>query len=128
MTCGATAADAAGNVGETSVPLDVADRTDVDHPVVNITSPAYGEQITGPVDVTGTVTDDSLVFYSLSYTPLAGGEFVEVARGSSPVTDGVLGTFDPSVLANDTYICNCLPGMQAATRRPNRCLSKLPAS
>ncbi|NJL53560.1 MAG: hypothetical protein HC930_17845, partial [Hydrococcus sp. SU_1_0] len=31
------------------------------------------------------------------------GEFVELYRSSTPVTDGVIATFDPTVVANDAY-------------------------
>ena len=30
--------------------------------------------------------------------------FIEIARGTTPVTNGVLATFDPTLLANDQYI------------------------
>ena len=100
----ATATDAAGNVGETTTTLNVGDPSDIDAPVVAINSPAFGDQVTSVVDVIGTVTDDTLVSYTLSYAALGGGEFIEIASGTDPVTDGVLGRFDSTLLGNDTYI------------------------
>src|SRR5262249_50955406 len=60
--------------------------------------------ITAPTEVRGTVTDTDLLFYTLSVAPVSGGPFTEFARGTSNVTDGVLGTLDPTLLLNDTYI------------------------
>ncbi len=99
-----TATDAAGNVGQQMVAIHIRDPSDASGPVVAFTSPAHGDVIDGPVDVIGTVSDDTLLFYTLSVAPLAGGAFFEIARGTSSVTEGVLGKFDPSTLPNDSYI------------------------
>lgn len=103
LTLRGTATDRSGNVSEHVVDLTVIDPTDVDDPVVAINSPTFGDVIEGPIDVLGTVADDSLLFYTLSVAPFEGGEFVEIARGTTPVTDGALGRFDPSTLSNDSY-------------------------
>ena len=43
-------------------------------------------------------------YYVLEIGPADGeGEFRELFRSSTPVTDGVIATFDPSVVANDAY-------------------------
>lgn len=103
MTIEATAIDAAGNVGTTETQLFVSDPSDVQAPTVVIESPQNEALITGPTDVIGTVNDDNLAFYMLEVAPFVGGEFVEIARGTETLSSGVLGTFDPSVLANDVY-------------------------
>jgi hypothetical protein len=66
--------------------------------------------------VIGTVTDDNLVSYTLSIAQYPGGEFVEIANGSTPVTNGLLGQFDPTLLSNDTYILR-LEAVDAGGRR-----------
>ena len=99
----ATAADAGGNSALTTVQLLVLDPNDTSGPQVSFTTPTYGQVIEGPVDVIGTVSDDNLISYTLSYAPFEGGQFIEIASGTSSVTEGVLGRFDPSTLPNDSY-------------------------
>jgi RHS repeat-associated protein len=99
----ATARDSAGNTGTATATLTVIDRTDVTAPFVELISPADEAIITAPTDVRGTVTDTNLLFYTLSIKPFGRGQFVEFARGTAPVIDGVLGKLDPSQLENDTY-------------------------
>ncbi|MBX9627946.1 MAG: putative Ig domain-containing protein, partial [Gemmataceae bacterium] len=100
----ATARDAAGNVSVASGGLSVVDRSDATPPEVNITAPAAGSRITGPVDVVGTASDANLVNYVLEAAPVGTGVFTELFRGNTSVTAGVLGKFDPSGLPNDTYV------------------------
>jgi RHS repeat-associated protein len=100
----ATASDTAGNIGRAMESLTVIDRRDAEAPVVNITAPEVDAVITAPVDVIGTVTDASLLVYTLEVGSASGGSFTEFARGTTEVTNGVLGRFDPSGLANDSYI------------------------
>jgi RHS repeat-associated protein len=100
----ATARDAAGNVSVASGGLSVIDRGDMSPPEVDITAPAAGSRVTGPVDVVGTASDTNLLFYVLEAAPVGTGVFTELFRGDTSVTAGVLGTFDPSGLPNDTYV------------------------
>ena len=53
-----SATDASGNTGQASETLTVADPSDVDAPVVALTTPAPGDVVTAPTDVIGTVDDD----------------------------------------------------------------------
>ncbi|NEP56504.1 MAG: tandem-95 repeat protein, partial [Symploca sp. SIO2G7] len=99
----ATATDAAGNVGSTETQVFAIDPNDTEAPVIDLSSLSDGEVFTAPTDIIGTVTDDNLLSYSLSVAPVRSGEFVEIARGTDSVTGGILGTFDPSVLQNDSY-------------------------
>jgi RHS repeat-associated protein len=100
----ARAADAAGNTQTVQDSFTVFDPANDDPPVVALTSPDDDEIITAPRDVRGTVTDTDLLFYTLSVAPVSGGQFAEIARGTSNVTDGVLGTLDPTLLLSDSYI------------------------
>ncbi|MDZ4384162.1 MAG: RHS repeat-associated core domain-containing protein, partial [Nitrospirota bacterium] len=71
-------------------------------PVVSITSPANNVEINGPTNIVGSVTDLSLIGYRLEMAP-AGGSFTVFATGTSPVTNGVLGLLDTTLLANGMY-------------------------
>ncbi|MEM1411250.1 MAG: RHS repeat-associated core domain-containing protein [Pseudomonadota bacterium] len=72
-------------------------------PVAAITAPLTDAVITGPVDVLGTATDDHFYRYDLEAAIAGTDDFVLIASGTSPVTDGVLGVFDPTTLINDLY-------------------------
>src|SRR5204863_5768835 len=97
----ATVVDAAGNVGKAPITVTVIDRSDTDAPIATITAPADDAVITAPVPVIGTASDTNLFDYSLELEPVAGGAAVEIAHGTSNVTNGVLGTLDPSRFSND---------------------------
>ncbi len=100
----ARATDAAGNTGQASTTLTVIDTSDQQPPTVAITAPADDTVITAPTNVVGTASDATLLFYTLEVCAAAGDACREFARATTPVTNGVLGRFDPSGLANDTYL------------------------
>ena len=100
----ATAADPSGNVGEASEQLLIRDPSDVNAPTVRIDVPADGETITSPTDVIGTVTDDNLLSYTLSYAAYGSGDFTEIVTGTEAIVDGVIGRFDPTLLVNGSYV------------------------
>ncbi len=100
----AVARDAFGNVGNGAATFDTVEPdTDTEHPVVDILSPANGSELTAPVDIIGTVQDQTLVRYTLSYAPHGETNFTSFAEGHVNVTAGVLGTLDTSLLLNDIY-------------------------
>jgi YD repeat-containing protein len=99
----ARAADAAGNTQTVHDTLTVFDPADDNPPVLELTSPSDDAVITKPTEVRGTVTDTDLLFYTLSVAPVGSEQFTEFARGTSSVTDGVLGTLDPTMLLSDSY-------------------------
>lgn len=99
----ATAVDAAGNSVDLTRNLTVIDRSDVNAPVVSISSPAQETELTAPAPVIGTVTDDNLLFYTIEVAAVPNGDFTEIFRGTEQVVDDVLGDIDPSLLRNDSY-------------------------
>jgi len=103
----ATATDAAGNVGTVTREILVNDPTDIDYPVVDLISleggKGFSTLITNLTDIIGTVSDTNLVEYTLSIAPVAGGSFTTIYTGTNSVTGGYVGTFDPSILQNDSY-------------------------
>jgi RHS repeat-associated protein len=99
----ATATDPAGNVGTASSTLTVIDPTVNSPPTISFDSPASDGVITAPTPVVGSVVDSHLLYYTLSIAPLGSDNFTEIATGTSPVSHGTLGTFDPSLLSNDAY-------------------------
>jgi YD repeat-containing protein len=96
----ALATDYGGNQGTATATFTAV----LNPPLVSITSPADGDTITSIADIIGTVSDNNLDYYTLSYAPVNGGVFTEIARGTSTVTNGVLGKFDPTLLQNDSYV------------------------
>ena len=116
----AIAVDAAGNVGTFAQNIGVIDQSDQNAPTIEISSPARSKEqsevpdISTAVDVIGSVDDENLNFWKLEYSraKLAdlnnlaseGSNWVEIGRGTSNVENGNLGTFDATVIANDSYI------------------------
>jgi large repetitive protein len=98
----ATAIDAAGNQSTATTTFDVIDFSDITAPVVKLPS-LSGTTITSPTEIVGTVTDDNLLYYTLSVAQSGTNDFQEIFRGTNTVSDGVLGSFDPSLLQNDAY-------------------------
>ena len=103
FTLVASASDAAGNVGTASQSLVVIDPHVTNAPVVTLTTPADGDMVTAPTDVIGTVQDPNLVSYTLSVAPIGSDSFTTFATGTNQVINGVLGTFDPTMLQDDSY-------------------------
>ena len=73
-----SATDTFGNVGSQEIDLVVRDPNDHTPPVVAITVPADGAQITAPVSVIGTADDPDLVNYEVDVAPVAGGAWQTV--------------------------------------------------
>jgi RHS repeat-associated protein len=113
-TVEATATDAAGNIGNFSTLLRVVDPRDTNAPVIQITSPSTNSTITTLTNILGSVNDTDLDFYRVEYAPLslvdfnnlrqADPDFITLAQGNNVVNNGVLTQFDPTLLANDSYV------------------------
>ena len=99
----ATATDAAGNLGTGTATLRVIDATDTEPPWVEVTSPAFVHTITYLTDIVGTVSDPNLEFYRLEYALAGTDQWTTFHESTVAVTDGLLGVFDPTMLANDIY-------------------------
>jgi len=102
VTAVATALDAAGNAGTATPAVAAIDTSDVNAPTINICLEDDTE-ISAPVNITGTINDSNLAYYTLEVAPVGGGEFKEVYRGTTAVNNGTVATFDPTVLANGAY-------------------------
>jgi RHS repeat-associated protein len=75
------------------------------HPVVEITSPTDGSEISAQTAVIGTVQSAALVSWRLEIRPADESAFRSVANGTTNVTNGALGTLDPTLLLNGiTYV------------------------
>jgi RHS repeat-associated protein len=103
-TAVATASDGTGNDSSVTKTFRAVDPdADNDPPTVSITTPATDSELTAPVEIVGTASDDTLVSYKLEYSPREENTFTIFAEGSSDVVNGALGTFDTTVLLNDLY-------------------------
>ena len=98
----ATATDAAGNSSTAISNFEVLDFTDVEAPIISLSSFAE-DTITAPIEIIGTVNDDNLQYYTLEVAKLDSDNFQEIFRGTEVVDDDVLGIFDPTLLENDAY-------------------------
>jgi RHS repeat-associated protein len=102
----AIATDLAGNQTETTTTIQVRNPADTDAPQIDLDLSGITDgTITGLVAIKGSVSDTNLDYYVLEVAPLDGSApFKEVFRGTGNVSNGTLGTFDPSLLQNDSYI------------------------
>lgn len=88
-----------------SAEIHVTARDDSDDapPQLEIENPTAGDVLAGPIDVVGTVSDPGLVRYELAISPTGKDTFATFAEGTSSITSGVLGRFDPTLLQNGLY-------------------------
>jgi RHS repeat-associated protein len=73
-------------------------------PSVSLSAPLDGAQITAPTPVTGSVSSGTWTLdYALQddFNPM---NFTTLATGTSTVSNGALGTFNPTILLNGTYL------------------------
>ena len=114
----AIASDAADNSNEASTSVRVFDPTDQEAPTVEILSPSVNSEVTYLTDVVATINDANLDFYRVEFARASDVDLVNLAAanenyqlissGTGNVEDAVVGTFDPTVLANDTYVIRVL--------------------
>ncbi len=100
----AVASDAAGNTGRQTTDVLVVDTSITEAPTVDVTVPTENATITAPTDVIGTIQDPNLVSWKLEVAPFDGGDFKQIATGTTEVSNGKLGTFDPTRFPNDSYV------------------------
>jgi len=88
-------------------------------PTVALLTPSDGSEITKPTFVTGSISDGNWTLeYALQdeYQPMT---FTTLASGTGPVTAATLGTLDPTLLLNGTYVLRLRAinsgGLSAAT-------------
>ena len=96
-------ASCAGVMGSASIDVVARVAGDTVAPVAEITAPVNGSTVTEPVDIIGTATDANFLKYTLGIALAGETGFTEIASSTTPVSDDVLGQFDPSMLINDIY-------------------------
>ena len=88
-------------------------RTAATAATADITAPADMGVVTAPTKIVGTAAADGMTKYTLAYAPVQKRnegdpeykpvEYVAFATGTQPVSGGVLGVFDPTLLPNGYY-------------------------
>ncbi|MEL7263262.1 MAG: putative Ig domain-containing protein [Planctomycetota bacterium] len=73
-------------------------------PTTIITSPADTASVTGMVEITGTASHEDFAIYRLSYRGIDETTFTEFFTSETAVENGVLATWDTSLLSNDEYV------------------------
>jgi RHS repeat-associated protein len=90
-------------VGTASITVQSTAAGDATPPAATIALPANNALITAISNVTGTATDPNFSQYVLDYAIVGSLAFTEIATGTTAVTNGILGQFDPTLLINDIY-------------------------
>lgn len=98
------AIDTSGNESSKTTICKVVDSRDKVNPIANISSPTAGSTISKPIDIIGTVTDETqLKKYTLQYAPDGTEDFITFAEGTSAKANQVLGQFNPTDLPKGIY-------------------------
>ena len=79
-----------------------ATQTVIPPPTVSITTPTDGAEVTGPLNVIGSVGSQALTNWLLEYSGPGETVYHTVSTGTTTVTNASLGTFDPTTLINGT--------------------------
>jgi len=99
-----TAVDPSSNGTTKTLNFGIKDPAKSALPDIAIITPAADTEISVPTTITGTVKTPNLLQYTLSYSPAGKTSFTVFATGTSPVTNGALGTLDPTLLKNGIYV------------------------
>lgn len=70
---------------------------------IMLTSPRPGEEIRGTVTLSGTADIPNFGFYKYEIAPVGTTNWATISAGAKPVTDGELGKWDTTALANGDY-------------------------
>ncbi|MFA7443886.1 MAG: putative Ig domain-containing protein, partial [Lysobacteraceae bacterium] len=92
-----------GHGGNAQISVIARDAGDNAAPLAEITAPAEGAQLLGPVDILGSASDPNLVRYELLLAPAGSADFRRIGGGVTAVSDGLLGRLDPTTLLNGLY-------------------------
>jgi choice-of-anchor A domain-containing protein/RHS repeat-associated protein len=98
----AVATSGGESVEETTQYL-VRNTADVVPPVAVITTPENDDILTESVAIIGTASDANLVAYELYLAPVGSDDWALINSGNTSVTDGELGTLDPTLMVNGQY-------------------------
>lgn len=92
------------------------------NPQATLTSPVPAEVLSGVVEVKGTANIPSFGFYKFEVSgPATGGNWNTISAGSSPVEDGVLGSWDTRLFTPGSYALR-LVVFDAAGESPAPCV------
>jgi RHS repeat-associated protein len=70
---------------------------------VEIAQPAQLSTVTAPTTVVGSVQGQALASWELRYRLVGEDDWTTIGSGTAPVTNGTLGSFDPTLLLNGLY-------------------------
>lgn len=86
-----------------TVETDLVLSNDTTGPVVQIAVPADLSEVTTLTNVVGTVSGELIEEWRLAYRALGDAQWTTITAGTTPVVNGVLGVFDPTLLLNGPY-------------------------
>lgn len=86
-----------------TVETDLVLSNNANGPVVQISAPSDLSEVTTLTNVVGTVSGELIQQWRLAYRALGDTPWTTIATGNTPVVNGVLGVFDPTLLLNGPY-------------------------
>jgi hypothetical protein len=91
-------------VTSTPLPVTEIDSAGCANPLATILTPATGESLTGAVEITGTADVADFAFYKYEYISLTpGAVWRAIGAGTLPTHDGLLGTWDTTLVLPGEY-------------------------
>ncbi|MBC2711713.1 MAG: cadherin-like domain-containing protein [Desulfosarcina sp.] len=94
--------DAEGLYASQNFRVQVLPLVDTEPPVVSVVIPA-DLTVDEPYGLTGTITDPYLAWYGIEIAPAGSGNYRQIAEGTTSIQGDILGTIDPTLLANGLY-------------------------
>ena len=74
------------------------------NPQATLTTPAFGDSLAGPVEARGSANIADFAFYKLEISgPATDGNWQTLSAGSTPVSEGALGSWDTSLYTPGSY-------------------------
>ncbi len=86
-----------------ALPREAIAAADAASPTTGLTAPAEAERVTAPTLVSGTADATNLEHWRRGYRSTRDDELTWLSEGSSPVVDGEVGQFDPTLVTNGQY-------------------------
>jgi RHS repeat-associated protein len=101
----ASVSDGNQSITQSSLYVVSADPANSSLPVASISAPEIDATLTSPTPITGTASATDLAYYRLLLKPVGTPDsaYVQIGKGTSAVTNGTLGSLDPSTLQNGIY-------------------------
>ncbi len=113
--------EARDSAGQSSTQSFVVTVIDIPPAIFTLISPAIGADLTGPVNIVASISDPNaggpVITWSVKLRKPGMADRL-LSSGTGPVSNGTIGSIDPTVLSNDSYsvVVQIMKGVEGITR------------